>query len=137
MSYNLEVDMIRIAHEMDLLTTPYVFNEEEAKKMTEAGADIIVAHCGTTIGGSIGADTVPPLDEAVAFVQRIRDAAVSVRPDVMVICHGGPISGPEDAQYVLKHTTGVHGFYGASSAERLPVEVAIKEHIEKFKNITF
>lgn len=137
MSYNLEVDMIRIAHEMDLLTTPYVFNEEEAKKMTEAGADIIVAHCGTTIGGSIGADTVPPLDEAVAFVQKIRDAAVSVRPDVMVICHGGPISGPEDAQYVLKNTTGVHGFYGASSAERLPVEVAIKEHIEKFKNITF
>ena len=137
MSYNLEVDMIRIAHEMDLLTTPYVFNEEEAKKMTEAGADIIVAHCGTTIGGSIGADTVPPLDEAVAFVQRIRDAAVSVRSDVMVICHGGPISGPEDAQYVLQHTTGVHGFYGASTAERLPVEVAIKEHIEKFKNITF
>ena len=137
MSYNLEVEMIRIAHEMDLFTTPYVFNVEEAKKMTEAGADIIVAHCGTTIGGSIGADTVPPLDEAVEFVQMIRDAAVSVRPDVMVICHGGPISGPEDAEYVLKHTTGVHGFYGASSAERIPVEIAIKEHIEKFKKISF
>lgn len=137
MSYNLEVDMIRIAHEMDLLTTPYVFCEEEAKKMTDAGADIIVAHCGTTIGGSIGADTVPPLDEAVEFVQQIRDAAVSVRPDVIVICHGGPISSPDDAQYVLRNTNGVHGFYGASSAERMPVEVAIKEHIEKFKGITF
>lgn len=137
MSYNLEVDMVRIAHEMDLLTTPYVFNTEEAKKMTDAGADVIVAHCGCTIGGSIGAETVPPLDEAVEFVQKIRDVVVAHNPDAIVMCHGGPISGPEDAEYILRNTTGVHGFYGASSAERLPVEIAIRNHIRKFKSITF
>lgn len=137
MSYNLEVDMIRIAHEMDLLTTPYVFNTEEAIKMTDAGADVIVAHCGCTIGGSIGAETVPPLDEAVEFVQKIRDVVVAHNPEAIVMCHGGPISGPEDAEYILRNTSGVHGFYGASSAERLPVETAIRNHIRKFKSITF
>ena len=105
--------------------------------MTKAGADIIVAHCGCTIGGTIGADSVVTLDDAAKLVQNIHDAAVSANPDVIVLCHGGPISGPEDAEYILKHTTGVHGFYGASSAERLPTEVAITEHTKKFKNISF
>ena len=135
MGYNLEVEMIRIAHELNLFTTPYVFNTDEAIKMTEAGADVIVAHCGCTVGGSIGAETILGLDEAVKIVQDIRNAAYSVRNDVVVICHGGPISRPEDAEYVLQRTTGVHGFYGASSIERLPVEIAIKEQVEKFKNI--
>ena len=137
MGYDKEVEMVRIAHEMDLLTTPYAFNVEEAKEMTRAGADIIVAHCGTTIGGTIGADSVVTLDDAAKLVQDIHDAAVSVNPDVIVLCHGGPISGPEDAQYILRHTTGVHGFYGASSAERMPTEVAITEHTRKFKSISF
>lgn len=137
MPYDMEVEMVHIAHEMDLFSSPYVFNETEAVKMVKAGADMIVAHCGTTIGGSIGADSVMALDEAVKFIQNIRDAAVAERSDVIVICHGGPVSGPEDAQYVLQHTTGVHGFYGASSAERIPVETAITQHIQKFKNITF
>ena len=137
MSYNLEVEMIRIAHEMDLFTTPYAFNPDEAVRMAKAGADVIVAHCGCTVGGSIGAESIMDLDIAVKTVQEIHDAATSERSDVIVLCHGGPISSPEDAKYVLTHTKGVHGFYGASSAERLPVEVAIKGHIEKFKEITF
>lgn len=105
--------------------------------MTEAGADIVVAHCGCTIGGSIGAESIMELDNAVKLIQDIHDAAKSVRDDVIILCHGGPISGPEDAQYVMQHTKGVHGFYGASSAERMPVEIAITEHIKKFKSITF
>ena len=137
MSYNLEVEMIHIAHEMDLLTTPYAFNPEEAVKMVRAGADVIVAHCGCTVGGSIGAETIMELDDAVKTVQSIRDAAAAERSDIIVICHGGPISSPEDAQYILQHTNGIHGFYGASSAERIPVEVAIREHIKKFKSISF
>jgi predicted TIM-barrel enzyme len=137
MGYDKEVEMIRIAHEMDLLTTPYAFTEQEAVDMAKAGADIVVAHCGCTIGGSIGAESIMRLDEAVELVQKLHDAAVSVRPDVIVLCHGGPLSSPDDAAYVLQKTKGVHGFYGASSAERLPVEVAIKNHIEKFKQITF
>lgn len=137
MGFGVEVEMIRIAHELDMLTTPYAFNYEEAKQMAEAGADIVVAHCGCTIGGTIGADSVLGLDEAVKTVQEIHDGAVAGRADVIVLCHGGPIATPEDAQYILRHTKGVHGFYGASSAERLPVEVAITEHIKKFKGISF
>ena len=135
MSYNLEVEMIHIAHELELFTSPYAFTPEEAVKMTKAGADVVVAHCGCTVGGSIGAETIMELDAAVKTIQNIHDAAVSERGDVIVLCHGGPISGPEDAEYVLRNTQGVHGFYGASSAERMPVEVAVRQHIEKFKAI--
>ena len=137
MGYGLEVEMIGIAHELDLLTTPYAFNPEEAAQMAEAGADIIVAHMGLTTKGSIGATTAMSLDEAPAKVQAIRDAAYGVNHDVIVLCHGGPISMPDDADYVLKHTTGVHGFYGASSMERLPVETAITKQVESFKGIKF
>lgn len=137
MGYDKEVEMVRIAHDMDLLTTPYAFNTQEAIAMTGAGADIIVAHCGCTVGGTIGADSVMALDAAAKLVQDIHDAAVSTNPDVIVLCHGGPISSPEDAEYILRNTSGVHGFYGASSAERLPTEVAITEHTRKFKSISF
>lgn len=135
MGYALEVDMIRTARELDLLTTPYVFNPDEAKLMTEAGADIIVAHMGLTTKGTIGASTAFTLDEAVQRVQAIADAAKSVRKDVLVICHGGPIAEPEDAEYVLTHTKNVAGFYGASSMERLPTEVAITENAKRFKQV--
>lgn len=137
MSYNQEVEMIRIAHEMNLFTTPYAFTPEEAVKMTKAGADVVVAHCGCTVGGSIGAESIMELESAARLIQDIHDAAVAERADVIILCHGGPISSPEDAQYILRNTKGVNGFYGASSAERLPVEVAITEHIKKFKSITF
>ncbi|ULL16731.1 phosphoenolpyruvate hydrolase family protein [Paenibacillus sp. H1-7] len=135
MGYDLEVEMIRKAHELDLLTTPYVFNEEEAIKMAEAGADVLVAHVGLTTKGSIGAATALTLDESVDLVQRIHDAGKSVKPDILVICHGGPISEPEDAGYVLKRTRGVSGFFGASSIERLPTEIAITEQVRKFKSL--
>lgn len=137
MGFGLEVDMIRLAHEMDIFTTPYVFNVEEAKAMAEAGADVIVAHLGLTTKGSIGATTATTLKQAPAKVQEFCDAAKSVNPDVLTLCHGGPISMPEDAEFVLKNTTGVNGFYGASSMERLPTEIAIKEQMEKFKAIRF
>jgi len=137
MGYGLEVDMIRKAHELDLLTTPYAFNVEEAKAMAEAGADSIVTHMGLTTKGAIGASTALSLEEAPAKVQEICDAAKSVNPDIIVLCHGGPISMPEDAEYVLHRTEGVHGFYGASSMERLPTEVAIREQMQKFKSIRF
>jgi predicted TIM-barrel enzyme len=137
MGYDLEVDMIRKAHEMDLLTTPYSFNAEEAREMAKAGADVVVAHMGLTTKGAIGALTAVSLEEAPAKVQEICDAAKSVNPGVIVLCHGGPISDPEDAEYVLQRTKGVHGFYGASSIERLPVEVAITEQMRKFKAIRF
>ena len=137
MGYDLEVDMIRLAAERDLLTTPYVFTTDEAVVMTEAGADIIVAHMGLTTAGTIGATTALSLEESVVRVQALRDAAVAVNPDVLVICHGGPIAEPADAAFVLQNTTGVHGFFGASSAERLPTERAIKAQIEDFKAITF
>jgi len=137
MGYGLEVDMIRKAHEMDLLTTPYAFNAKEAKAMAEAGADIIVAHMGLTTKGAIGASTAVSLEEAPAKIQEICDAAKSVNPDIIALCHGGPISMPEDAEYVLSKTKGIHGFYGASSMERLPTEVAIREQMQKFKSVRF
>ena len=134
MGYGLEVDMIAQAHALDLLTTPYVFNPDEARAMTKAGADIIVAHMGVTTGGSIGAKASKTLDQCVVEIDAIAAAAREVRSDVIVICHGGPISMPDDARYIVKHAKLCHGFYGASSAERLPVEVAIKAQIEDFKN---
>lgn len=137
MGYGLEVEMIRKAHDMDILTTPYAFNVEEAEAMADAGADVVVAHMGLTTKGAIGASTAVSIEEAPAKVQEIGDAAKSVNPDVIVLCHGGPISMPEDAEFVLQRTEGVHGFYGASSMERLPVEVAITQQIKEFKAIQF
>ena len=137
MSYGLEVDMIGKAKKMGLLTTPYVFNVEEAVAMTRAGADVLVAHMGLTTKGSIGAHTAKTLDECVALIQEICDAAKAENPDVMVICHGGPISEPEDAQYVLSNTRDVVGFFGASSMERLPTEIAITKQVESFKGLHF
>lgn len=135
LGYAHEVEMIRKAREMDLLTTPYAFNVEEAKQMAAAGADMIVAHMGLTTKGTIGAAVALDLKEAPGKVQEICDAAKSVNPEVMIICHGGPISMPEDAEYVLQNTEGVCGFYGASSMERLPAEMAIEEQARKFKSI--
>jgi predicted TIM-barrel enzyme len=135
MGYGLEVEMIRIAHEMDLLTTPYVFTPDEARAMAEAGADILVPHMGLTTSGTIGAQTAITLDEAVERVQAMHDAAKEVNPDIIVLCHGGPIAEPDDAAYVLERTRGVAGFFGASSMERLPTEVAIRENMERFKGI--
>ena len=137
MGYDLEVDMVRTAHGMGLLTTPYAFKPEEGEQMADAGADIIVAHMGLTTKGTIGATTALNLEQSVGAVQAICDAARGVNEEVIVLCHGGPISEPEDAEYVLQNTKGVNGFYGASSMERLPVEVAITEHIKKFKVIAF
>ncbi len=137
MGYGVEVDMIRKAHEMDLVTTPYAFNIDEAKAMAEAGADVVVAHMGLTTKGAIGATSALSLEQAPSKVQEICDAAKSVSPGVIVLCHGGPISMPEDVEYVLQRTKGVDGFYGASSMERLPTEVAIKEQMERFKSIRF
>ena len=137
MGYGPEVEMIRLAHQMDLLTTPYAFKPEEGEQMAAAGADIVVAHMGLTTKGSIGATTAVTLEESVGLVQAICDAARGVNPEVIVLCHGGPISMPEDAEYVLQNTRGVDGFYGASSMERLPVETAITEHIKKFKAVKF
>ncbi len=137
MGYGEEVEMIRTAHEMGLLTTPYAFNPEEGEQMAAAGADIVVAHAGLTTKGVIGATTALTLEESVGFVQAICDAARGVSEEVIVLCHGGPISEPEDAEYVLQNTKGVDGFYGASSMERLPVEVAITEHVKKYKAIRF
>jgi predicted TIM-barrel enzyme len=137
MGYGLEVEMIHKAHEIDLFTTPYAFNTEEAVQMAKAGADVIVAHMGLTTKGAIGATSALNLDQAAERVQEICDAAKSVRSEVIVLCHGGPISMPEDAEYVLRRVKGVHGFYGASSMERLPTEIAIKEQMEKFKAVRF
>lgn len=137
MGYQLEVDMIREARRLDLLTTPYAFNTEEAEQMADAGADVIVAHMGLTTKGSIGAATALTLDASVARVQAISDAARGVNEDVIVLCHGGPIAMPDDAAYVLHRTQHVHGFYGASSMERLPTEVAITQQMEAFKKIRF
>jgi len=137
MGFDREVDMIAIAHEMDLFTTPYVFNVDEAKAMAEAGADVIVAHLGLTTKGAIGASTALSLEDAPKKIQKLCDAAKTINPDVSCLCHGGPLAMPEDAEYVLQNTTGVHGFYGASSMERLPTETAIKEQMEKFKAIKF
>jgi predicted TIM-barrel enzyme len=137
MGYGLEIEMIRLAHEMDLFTTPYAFSPEEGRQMAEAGADIVVAHMGLTTKGAIGATTAVSLEDAPAKVQEIADAAREVNPDVICLCHGGPISMPDDAEYVLQRTENVHGFYGASSMERLPTEVAIREQMERFKAIRF
>lgn len=133
MGFGLEVDMIRAAHELDLLTSPYVFDTAQAEAMVAAGADIVVAHMGLTSSGTIGARTVIGLDDAVTRVQAIRDAAAAVRDDVIVLCHGGPIATRDDARHVLEHTTGVAGFFGASSMERLPTEEAITATVRGFK----
>jgi predicted TIM-barrel enzyme len=132
MGYGLEVDMIRTAHEMGLLTTPYCFDPNEAAAMAEAGADILIPHMGLTTKGTIGAGTAVGLDEAVRAVQAMHDAAKRVNPEILVLCHGGPIAEPADAQYVLDHTEGIVGFYGASSMERLPVEPAIASRVRQF-----
>lgn len=132
MSYQLEVETIAAARELDLLTTPYVFNTDEAKRMTEAGADIIVAHMGLTTGGAIGAETAKTLEDCVREVQAITDTAKSIRSEVLVLCHGGPIAMPQDAQYILDHCQGVDGFYGASSMERLPTERALTDEVRRF-----
>lgn len=137
MGYPLEIEMIRKAHDLDLFTTPYAFNVDEAQQMTEAGADVIVAHMGLTTKGAIGATSALTIDQAVTRVQEICDTAKKVNPDVIVLCHGGPISMPEDAEYVLQRTKKVDGFYGASSMERLPTEAAIKEQMLKFKAVRF
>jgi predicted TIM-barrel enzyme len=135
MGYGLEVDMIRQAAELGLLTCPYVFNEDEARDMTRAGADVLIPHMGLTTKGSIGAKSALTLEQAARCVQALHDAARKIRPDVLVLCHGGPISEPEDAQYVLSHTKGVVGFFGASSIERLPTEVAITGCVRRFKEM--
>jgi predicted TIM-barrel enzyme len=135
MGYGLEVDMIRLARERDLLTAPYVFDAEQAADMARAGADVLVPHMGLTTGGSIGADTARTLDECVPLIQEMHDAAKRVHPDVLVLCHGGPIAEPDDAAYVLERTEGVVGFFGASSMERLPTEVAMTENMRRFKAI--
>jgi predicted TIM-barrel enzyme len=135
MSYGLEVDMIAKAHAKDMLTTPYVFNEDEAAAMAKAGADIIVCHMGLTTGGAIGAETALKLADCPALVDSWSEAALKVRRDVLVLVHGGPVAEPADAEFVLKNTKNCHGFYGASSMERLPVEVALTEQTRKFKQI--
>jgi predicted TIM-barrel enzyme len=135
MGYGLEVDMIRTAREHDLLTAPYVFTPEDATAMAEAGADVLVPHMGLTTGGSIGAETAKTLDDSVVLIQEMHDAAKRVNPEVIVLCHGGPIAEPEDAAYVLARTEGVVGFFGASSMERLPTEKAMTENMRRFKAI--
>ena len=137
MGFGLEVEMVRLARELGLFASPYAFCAEEARALAEAGADVMVAHLGLTTKGSIGASTAVSLEESPARVQEIGDAAKAVNPDVIVLCHGGPISMPDDAEFVLRHTKGVDGFYGASSVERLPSEVAIREQMERFKSIRF
>ncbi|MCP3798085.1 phosphoenolpyruvate hydrolase family protein [Allokutzneria sp. A3M-2-11 16] len=135
MSFAMEVEMIGLAAERGLLTAPYVFDAAQARAMAGAGADVLVPHMGLTTKGSIGARTALTLDESVRRVQEMRDAAVEVNPEVLVLCHGGPIAEPEDAQYVLDRTTGVVGFFGASSMERLPTETAITEQVRDFKSL--
>lgn len=135
MSYGLEVDVIRMAHEKDMLTTPYVFCEEEAEAMAGAGADIVVCHLGLTTGGSIGAETALKLEDCPALVDAWAAAAMRVDPEIIVLVHGGPVSMPEDAQYVLNETGNCHGFYGASSMERLPTETALTEQTKAFKAV--
>ena len=137
MGYGLEVDLIKAAHEKDMLTTPYVFSADEAVAMTKAGADMIVAHMGLTTGGAIGAETSLKLNDCPGVIREWVEAAKKVRKDVIVLCHGGPISSPEDAAYVLKNTKGIHGFYGASSLERLPTEIALTQQTKQFKSISF
>lgn len=137
MGYGLEVDMIAKAHQRDMLTTPYVFSADEAVAMAKAGADIIVPHMGLTTGGTIGAETAVKLEQCPAIIDEWAEAAMKVRKDIMVICHGGPISSPSDAEYILKNSQHVHGFYGASSMERLPTEIALTAQTKSFKSISF
>jgi len=135
MGFQTEVDAVRMAREMDLLTTPYAFNVEEAKAMTEAGADVLVCHMGLTTSGSIGATSGKSIEDCVELIQKMRDAAVAVNEEVIVLCHGGPIATPKDAEFVLGKVKGLHGFYGASSVERLPVEEAITNITKEFKGL--
>jgi predicted TIM-barrel enzyme len=135
MGYGLEVDMIRLAHGLDLLTAPYVFDPDQATAMAEAGADVLVPHMGLTTGGTIGASTAKTLEGSVPLIQAMHDAAKRVNPEIIVLCHGGPIAEPDDAQYILDHTEGVVGFFGASSMERLPVEIAMIDNMRRFKSI--
>lgn len=135
MGYGLEVEMIRKAHELDMLTTPYVFDEEQAKQMAEAGADILVAHMGLTTKGTIGAHTALTLDDCVERIQKIIEAGRAINPEILVICHGGPIAEPADAKYVINKVDGICGFFGASSIERFAAEKGIREQSEAFKNI--
>lgn len=135
MGYDLEVEMIKQAHELDMLTTPYVFDAEQATKMAEAGADILVAHMGLTTKGTIGAKTALTLDDCVEKIEEIIKAGRAVNPEIMVICHGGPIAEPSDAEYVIKNTTGINGFFGASSIERFAAEKGIREQTTAFKDI--
>jgi predicted TIM-barrel enzyme len=137
MSYQLEIDCIKAAHELDIFTTPYVFNVEDARNMTDAGADIVVAHMGLTTNGKIGAKTSKTMQECVVEIQAIVNACKEINDEVIVLAHGGPIAMPDDAQYILESVDGVDGFYGASSMERLPTEIAITEQIKRFKNIKF
>ncbi|MDQ3250255.1 MAG: phosphoenolpyruvate hydrolase family protein [Chloroflexota bacterium] len=137
MGYGLEVDMIRQAHELGLLTCPYVFNPDEATAMAEAGADVLVPHMGLTTKGEIGAQSALTLAESAKRVQAMRDAAVKINPNILVLCHGGPIAEPADAQYILDHTEGIVGFFGASSIERLATEPAIEQQARRFKSIVF
>ena len=135
MGYDHEIDMIAMAAEKDMLTTPYVFSEDNAAAMAKAGADIIVVHLGLTTGGSIGAETGVTLEQAPALTDAWAAAALEVNPDAIILVHGGPVAMPEDAEFVLKNTTNCHGFYGASSMERLPTEIALTEQTAKFKKI--
>jgi predicted TIM-barrel enzyme len=136
MSYGLEVELIRAAHALDLLTTPYVFSEQNARDMAAAGADIVVCHLGLTTGGAIGAETAMKLSDCVGPITAWAAAARAVRPDIIVLCHGGPIATPEDAQYILRECPTCDGFYGASSMERLPTEVALTETTRRFTQMT-
>ncbi len=133
--FGLEVEMIKTARGLDMLTCPYVFTVDEARRMAAAGADLLVAHMGLTASGTIGAHVAMSLDEAVERTQRIHDAGKEINPGVIVICHGGPIAEPDDVRYVLSHTSGIGGFFGASSIERLPVERAITQQVRDFKSI--
>jgi predicted TIM-barrel enzyme len=135
MGFGLEIDMIRLAADKVLFTAPYVFDPEQAAAMAEAGADVLVPHVGLTSRGSIGAETTMTLDEAATAVQQMHDAAKKVNSAIVVLCHGGPIAEPADAQYVLDHTEGIAGFFGASSVERLPTELAIRSQAESFKSM--
>jgi len=137
LGFDQEVEMVRIAHSLDLLTCTYVFNEGEAAKMAKAGADVLVAHMGLTTKGTIGARTAMTLEEAAQKVQQIHDEGKKNNPEILVLCHGGPIAEPEEAQYILNHTRGIVGFFGASSMERLPTEVAITEQVRRFKFLKF
>jgi predicted TIM-barrel enzyme len=135
MGFGLEIDMVRQAHELGMLTCPYVFDPEDARLMAEAGADVLVAHMGLTTAGTIGATSAKTLDQCVIEVQAIHDAGTAVNPDVIVLCHGGPIAEPDDVEYVLSRTTGVAGFFGASSVERLPTEIAITDNMRRLKTL--